>query len=65
MTDLDLLVTGAMVTFLAVSGAYVAIRNRANEAPAPSYKSAEPAHSEPMVIRPARLESSSRDVEQT
>lgn len=41
MTDLDLLVIGATVTFLAVSGAYVAIRHRANEAPVPSYKTAE------------------------
>lgn len=34
MTDLDLLITGAIVTFLAAAGAYVAIRHRANEAPA-------------------------------
>jgi hypothetical protein len=38
MTDLDLLITGAMVTFLAVAGAYVAIRHRANESPVDSYK---------------------------
>lgn len=38
MTDLDLLVAGAMVTFLCVAGAYVAIRNRANESPVDSYQ---------------------------
>ena len=38
MTDLDLLVAGAMVTFLAVSGAYIAIRQRANETPVESAK---------------------------
>ena len=41
MTDLDLLVAGAMVTFLAVAGAYVAIRHRANEAPVESFKRPE------------------------
>jgi hypothetical protein len=34
MTDLDLLIIGAIATFLASAGAYVAIRHRANEAPA-------------------------------
>ena len=38
MTDLDLLVAGAMITFIAVSGAYIAIRHRANETPVDSYK---------------------------
>jgi hypothetical protein len=38
MSDLDLLVIGAMVTFLAVAGAYVAIRHRANDEPVRSYK---------------------------
>ena len=38
MTDLDLLVAGAMVTFLSVAGAYIAIRHRANEAPVDSYQ---------------------------
>ncbi len=37
MTDLELLVFGAVVTFLAAAGAYVAIRHRANEAPVESY----------------------------
>ena len=41
MTDLDILIAGAMVSFLAVAGAYVAIRHRANEAPVDSYKPVE------------------------
>lgn len=41
MTDLELMITGAVVTFIAVSGAYVAMRHRANEAPVDSYKSPE------------------------
>ena len=41
MTDLDLLIAGAMVTFIAVAGAYVAIRHRANDAPVDSYKAPE------------------------
>jgi hypothetical protein len=40
MSDLDLLVTGVVVTFIALTGAYVAIRHRANEAPVPSFKPA-------------------------
>ncbi len=44
MTDLDLLVVGAMVTFLTVAGAYVAIRHRANEEPVRSYKPGPDAH---------------------
>lgn len=52
MTDLDLLITGAMVTFIAVSGAYVAIRNRANETPVQSYKPVESEEPNPTVIRP-------------
>ena len=39
MTDLDLLVAGAVVTFLSVAGAYVAMRRRANESPVASYDS--------------------------
>ncbi|HSN82874.1 MAG TPA: hypothetical protein VLS88_09880 [Polyangiales bacterium] len=38
MTDLELLIFGAMVTFLAAAGAYVAIRHRANETPVDSYE---------------------------
>ncbi len=39
MTDLELLIIGAMVTFISVAGAYVAIRHRANDEPVDSYKS--------------------------
>lgn len=41
MTDLELLVAGAMVTFLATAGAYVSIRHRANDDPVRSYKHSE------------------------
>ncbi len=37
MNDLDLLIAGAMVSFLSVAGAYVAIRHRANDAPVDAY----------------------------
>lgn len=37
MNDLDLLIAGAMVSFLSVAGAYIAIRHRANEEPVSSY----------------------------
>lgn len=37
MTDLDLMVAGALVTFLSVAGAYIAIRHRANESPVEAY----------------------------
>lgn len=37
MNDLDLLVAGAMVSFLTVAAAYIAIRHRANELPVDSY----------------------------
>ncbi len=37
MNDLDLLVAGAMVSFLSVAGAYIAVRHRANDAPVDSY----------------------------
>ena len=37
MNDLDLLIAGAMVSFLSVAGAYIAIRHRANEEPVRSY----------------------------
>lgn len=52
MTDLELLVTGAMVTFLAISGAYVAIRHRANETPVQSYKPPQDVEPNPTLIRP-------------
>jgi hypothetical protein len=51
MTDLDLLVTGAMVTFLSVAGAYIAMRRRANESPVGSYDS--PRERQPMPPSPA------------
>ena len=49
MNDLDLLMAGAMVTFLAVAGAYVAIRHRANETPVDSYKPASSRSGVPAV----------------
>lgn len=42
MNDLDLLVAGAMVSFLSVAGAYIAIRHRANETPVTSYSPSDP-----------------------
>lgn len=41
MSDLDLLVAGVVVSFLALAGAYVAIRHRANETPVESFKTAD------------------------
>ncbi len=38
MTDLELLIIGALVSFLSVAGAYVAIRRRANDMPVRSYE---------------------------
>lgn len=38
MTDLDLLISGAVVTFLGIAGAYEAMRHRANESPVDSYE---------------------------
>ena len=53
MTDLELLITGAMVTFIAVAGAYIAIRHRANETPVRSFKPEESIPEPiPAVIRP-------------
>ena len=37
MTDLDLLVAGALVSFLSAAGAYIAVRHRATELPASAY----------------------------
>ena len=51
MTDLDLLIAGAMVAFLSVAGAYVAIRRRANESPVDSYDS--PRERQPVPPSPA------------
>lgn len=41
MTDLDIMMAGALVSFLSVAGAYVAIRRRANETPVSSYHADE------------------------
>lgn len=37
MNDLDLLMAGAMVSFLSFAGAYIAVRQRANESPVSSH----------------------------
>jgi hypothetical protein len=52
MSDLDLLVAGAMVTFLAVAGAYVAIRRRANDSPVESFRTQQEREPIPAPIRP-------------
>ncbi len=52
MTDLELLVAGALVTFLAVAGAYVAIRRRANDAPVDSFKRSPDTEQLSAVVRP-------------
>jgi hypothetical protein len=52
MTDLEVLVAGALVTFLSVAGAYVAIRHRANETPVESFKPAERERVATNVSRP-------------
>lgn len=57
MSDLDLLVAGAMVTFLAVAGAYIAIRHRANESPVESYT---PPEAQPAPRRAAQSEANVR-----
>ena len=52
MTDLDLLMAGAMVSFLSVAGAYFSMRRRANESPVGSYDS--PREQELVPQSPAR-----------
>lgn len=47
MTDLDLIMAGAMVSFLSVAGAYVAMRRRADESPVGSYDSPREQHTVP------------------
>jgi hypothetical protein len=47
MTDLDLLMAGAMVSFLSVAGAYFSMRRRANESPVGSYDSPREHQPEP------------------
>ena len=39
MNDLDLLVAGAMVTMIALAGAYINVRRRANLEPVTSHES--------------------------
>jgi hypothetical protein len=53
MNDLDLLVAGAMVTFIAVAGAYVSIRHRANESPVESHKDGAARGQAPTVAHPS------------
>ena len=52
MTDLELLIIGAMVSFIAVAGAYIAMRHRANETPVESYARSQDAERNRTVIRP-------------
>ena len=50
MTDLELLVAGALVSFLSVAGAYVAIRRRANDMPVSSYRSRDEQYHVPAPV---------------
>ncbi len=50
MTDLDLLVAGAMVSFLSMAGAYIAIRHRANEDPVSSFSAQESNYRPPVTV---------------
>lgn len=52
MNDLELLMAGAMVSFLALAGAYVAIRHRANETPVDSFKPSDAEAANPAAARP-------------
>lgn len=52
MNDLDLLIAGAMVSFLSVAGAYIAIRHRANETPVNSYHPPEERPGPPVRTQP-------------
>ena len=61
MTDLDLLIAGAMVTFISVSAAYIAIRHRANEDPVESFQPGVK-HGQPGVIDLARADRSQSHV---
>ena len=45
MTDLDILMAGAVVSFLSVAGAYVAIRRRANDEPVRSFNTENESYS--------------------
>jgi len=52
MNDLELLMAGAMVSFLAFAGAYVVIRHRANETPVDSFKPSDAESANPTAVRP-------------
>lgn len=52
MSDLELLIVGAMVSFLAAAGAYVAMRHRANEEPVDSFKRSEQTADTQGAVRP-------------
>ena len=52
MSDLELLIVGAMVSFLSVAGAYIAIRHRANETPVDSFKPSDAESATPAAVRP-------------
>jgi high-affinity Fe2+/Pb2+ permease len=52
MSDLELLMAGAVVSFLALAGAYVAIRHRANETPVDSFKPSDPESPNAAAVRP-------------
>lgn len=52
MSDLELLMAGAVVSFLAFAGAYVAIRHRANETPVDSFKPSDADSANPVAVRP-------------
>jgi len=55
MTDLDLLVAGAMVSFLTAAGAYIAVRRRANESPVSAYEHQELTRPLPAAV-PSKIE---------
>lgn len=55
MTDLDLIVAGAMVSFLSVAGAYIAMRSRANDSPVSAYEPRDLSHPLP-AASPQKIE---------
>ncbi len=55
MTDLDLLMAGAMVSFLTAAGAYIAIRRRANDSPVSAYADRDVIHPLP-AASPQKIE---------
>ncbi|MFW2389496.1 MAG: hypothetical protein ACN4G0_14240 [Polyangiales bacterium] len=52
MTDLDLLIAGAMVSFITAAGAYIAIRRRANESPVSAYEHRDLGQAAPAANQP-------------